>query len=115
MKKKQIKKKRIFQKIVGSLTKPRLSVFRSNKHIYAQLINDIQGHTLVSSSTLEKGLINKDQCTATCQASFLVGQTLAKKAKAENISHVIFDRGNKIYHGRVKSLAEGARVEGLKF
>ncbi len=116
MKKKiQVKKKRSFQKIVGTLLKPRLSVFRSNKHIYAQLINDKEGHTLAFSSSLDKNLANLEESTATCKAAFVVGQNIAKKAKEQNISQIIFDRGNKIYHGRIKSLAEGAREEGLKF
>lgn len=106
-------KKRYLKKIVGSSQKPRLSVFRSHKHIYAQLINDQTGHTLAFSSTLSKTLEitnSGDQ-----KASFLVGQELAKKAKKKQITTIVFDRGNKPYHGRIKTLAEGARNEGLIF
>ncbi len=108
-------KKRSFQKIFGTLEKPRLSVFRSNKHLYAQLINDKEGQTLAFSSTLDKEIMNNVDSTSTCKASFIVGQNIAQKAKKQNISQVIFDRGLRIYHGRIKHLAEGARQEGLTF
>ena len=113
--KSQLKKKRSLKKIFGTLIKPRLSVFRSNKHIYAQLINDKTGETLAFSSTLDKKLFNSDKATANCKASFIIGKDIAKKAFFQNINEIIFDRGLKIYHGRIKSLAEGAREEGLKF
>lgn len=106
-------KKRYLKKIVGSLEKPRLSVFRSHKHIYAQLIDDEKGHTLAYSSTLTKSLgltSYSDQ-----KAAYIVGQDLAKKANDKQIKTIIFDRGNKPYHGRIKSLAEGARADGLLF
>lgn len=106
-------KKRYLKKIVGSSEKPRLSVFRSHKHIYAQLIDDQTGHTLAFSSTLSKTLEiikSGDQ-----KSSFLVGQELAKKAKEKQITTIVFDRGDKPYHGRIKTLAEGARNEGLIF
>ncbi len=113
--KNQLKKKRSLQKIFGTLAKPRLSVFRSNKHIYAQLINDKAGQTLAFSSTLDKKLFDSNKATASCKASFIIGKDIAKKAIFQNINEIIFDRGLKIYHGRIKSLAEGAREEGLKF
>ncbi len=98
-------------KISGTATKPRLSVFRSNKAIYAQLINDLEGKTLVSvsSSTIESNNGSK------VEISSQVGKTLASKAQEIGISEVVFDRSGYLYHGRVKSLAEGAREGGLKF
>ena len=98
-------------KISGTATKPRLSVFRSNKAIYAQLINDLEGKTLisVSSSTIESNNGSK------VEISSQVGKTLASKAQKIGISEVVFDRSGYLYHGRVKSLAEGAREGGLKF
>ena len=106
-------KKRYLKKIVGSLEKPRLSVFRSHKHIYAQLIDDQNGMTLVASSTVTKNVEFKS--TSNKEAAYLVGQDLAKKAIKKEITTVVFDRGNKPYLGRVKNLAEGARADGLIF
>jgi large subunit ribosomal protein L18 len=109
------KKKRYLKKIVGTAEKPRLSVFRSHKHMYAQLIDDKKGHTLVFSSTLDKTLTNIVSSTSTKEASSWVGEDLAKKAIIQGIFYVVFDRGNRPYHGRIQSVAEGARKEGLKF
>jgi len=109
------KKKRYLKKIVGTSKKPRLSVFRSHKHIYAQLIDDQSSETLAFSSTLEKNIKETILSTATKEASLLVGQSLAKKAIQKQIFSVVFDRGNRPYHGRIQSLAEGARQEGLLF
>lgn len=99
-------------KISGTSQRPRLSVFRSTKHIYAQLIDDVTGTTLASASTMqdtvEGGKSNK-------QAAHQIGVALAKKAAEKGISEVVFDRSGYIYHGRVKELAEGAREGGLKF
>jgi len=108
-------KKRSLKKIVGTENKPRLAVFRSHKHIYAQLIDDTNGRTLTSSSTLSKELVNSIESTSNQSASFLVGENLAVKALKNEISLVIFDRGNRPYHGRIKKLAEGARSKGLIF
>jgi large subunit ribosomal protein L18 len=108
-------KKRYLKTIVGTTKKPRLAVFRSHKHIYAQLIDDSQGHTLVASSTVEKNFKSIFSATATQEASNFVGKELAKKAKEKGIDLVIFDRGNRPYHGRIASLAEGAREQGLHF
>ena len=108
-------KKRFLKKIVGTLEKPRLSVFRSHKHIYAQLIDDKNGHTLAFSSTLDKAISSQVKVTANQEASLLVGQSLGKKAIAKDIQKVVFDRGNRPYHGRIKSVAEGAREAGLIF
>lgn len=108
-------KKRFLKKIYGTLEKPRLCVFRSHQHIYAQLIDDIAGKTLASASTVEKALQSGLTGYATKEASYIVGKSLAQKALLKNISNVVFDRKNKQYHGRIKSLAEGARAYGLVF
>jgi large subunit ribosomal protein L18 len=106
-------KKRYLKKIVGCEEKPRLSVFRSHNHIYGQLINDQDGRTLAFSSTLNKSLeIGK---SSDQKSAYIVGQDLAKKAKEKNITTIVFDRGNRPYHGRIRSLADGARSEGLVF
>ena len=106
-------KKRYLKNIVGNTEKPRLSVFRSHKHIYGQIIDDETGHTLAFSSTLNKTLGIKN--TANKEAAYLVGQDLAKQATAKDIKTIVFDRGNRPYHGRIQSLAEGAREQGLIF
>jgi large subunit ribosomal protein L18 len=105
--------KRVRKKIVGTPERPRLNVYRSNKHIYAQVIDDMRGTTLVGASDLEiKG--DSKKLTKTAQARE-VGKILAKKALAKKIDGVVFDRGGRLYHGRVKALAEGAREAGLHF
>jgi large subunit ribosomal protein L18 len=106
-------KKRYLKKIVGTLSKPRLSVFRSHLHIYAQLIDDKEGQTLASCSTVDSEIVFEE--TANQEAAFKVGEELAKRAIKKEIKNVVFDRGTRKYHGRVKSLAEGARKEGLIF
>ena len=106
-------KKRIRKVVFGTKDKPRLTVFRSNKEIYAQLIDDVSGNTIVSSSSAEKE-ISKSKGNKTETAS-LVGKKLAEKAVSKGIKHVSFDRSGYLYHGRVKSLADGAREGGLKF
>ena len=106
-------KYRVRKKVVGTDEKPRLSVFRSNKQIYAQLINDDKGITLVSASSREKAFDEKEG-TKTDTAKE-VGKLIAEKAKEAGIENVVFDRNGYLYHGRVKSLAEGAREGGLKF
>ena len=104
--------KRIRGKISGTAERPRLSVFRSEKHIYAQLIDDVAGRTLVSASSVEKGF---EGLGSTKEAARKVGKTVAERAKKAGIEEVVFDRGGYIYHGRVQELAEGAREGGLKF
>ena len=96
-------KKRYLKKIVGNQEKPRLSVFRSHKHIYGQLIDDKNGHTLAFSSTLNKSLNIENSSDQ--KAAYIVGQDLAKKATEKDITTIVFDRGNRLYHGRIKSLA----------
>lgn len=105
---------RIRKKISGTSERPRLRVFKSNKHIYAQLIDDAAGRTLVSMSTIDKEFNLGDEKGKTAAAK-KVGQILATRAKASGILKVTFDRGGAVYHGRVKSLSEGAREGGLEF
>jgi len=111
-KQRERRKKRVRAKIYGTLEKPRLSVFRSLKHIYAQLINDGKGETLVSASDLD---LKKDKKIIKKDLAREIGKLIASKAKEKNISQVVFDRSSFKYHGRVKELAEGAREGGLKF
>ena len=103
---------RVRKKISGTAERPRLCVFRSAKHIYAQIIDDAAGTTLVSASSLEKGFENYG---GNKEAAKLIGKTIAERALEKGISDVVFDRGGYIYHGRVQQLAEGAREGGLKF
>lgn len=100
-------------KINGSAEKPRLSVFRSNKYIYAQIVDDAKGHTLVSVSSREAGL--SEAIGTKLELSKNAGKRIAEKALAAGITDVVFDRGGYLYHGRVKALAEGAREGGLAF
>ncbi len=93
----------------------RLSVFRSSKHIHAQLIDDVKGHTLVAASSLEKSLREGRKTGANIDAAKAVGKLIAERAKEKGITDVVFDRGGYIYHGRVKALAEAAREGGLNF
>jgi large subunit ribosomal protein L18 len=104
---------RIRKTMSGTPERPRLSVFRSNSEIYAQLIDDLKGHTIVSASSREKGAVDS-KATKVDQA-VAVGKLLAEKAKAVGVSSVVFDRGGYLYHGRIKALADGAREAGLKF
>ncbi|WP_034602725.1 50S ribosomal protein L18 [Maridesulfovibrio frigidus] len=108
------KKIRIRKKISGTASRPRLVVFRSNKHIYAQLVDDLVGKTMTASSScaLSKG---DEAVKLTRKTAEAVGMDIAAKAKELNIDKVVFDRGGYIYHGRVKALADGAREGGLKF
>ena len=104
--------KRVRAKISGTPERPRLNVFRSETNIYAQIIDDVNGVTLVSANTLEKGF---EGATGNAEAAKKVGAVLAERAKAKGIEEVVFDRGGYVYHGRVAALAEGAREGGLKF
>ncbi len=106
-------KNRVRTIVTGSAERPRLSVFRSNKEIYAQLIDDNNATTLVAASSTEKDVASQ-QGSKTEKAA-LVGKLLAKKAQAEGIANVVFDRNGYLYHGRVKQLADAAREGGLKF
>lgn len=109
------KHKKIRNKITGTSERPRLSVFRSNNHIYAQVIDDTKGHTLVSASTVDKDISSKLEQTNNVNAATAVGEMVAKKAIEKGINNVVFDRGGYIYHGKVKALADAAREAGLKF
>ena len=103
---------RVRGKISGTPECPRLNVFRSNPNIYAQIIDDVNGVTLVAANTLEKDF---EGATGNVEAAKKVGAVLAERAKAKGIEQVVFDRGGYIFHGRVAALAEGAREAGLKF
>ncbi len=107
--------RRIRGKISGTSERPRLNVFRSLEHVYAQVIDDVAGHTLVSASTVDKGLSAELEGKSKSERAGLVGKTVAERAKAQGIESVVFDRGGYLYHGRIKALAEGAREGGLKF
>ena len=104
--------KRVRAKISGTPARPRLNVFRSLNHIYAQIIDDVNGNTLVAASSVEKDF---GATGGNCEAAKKVGQLVAECAIAKGIEEVVFDRGGYVYHGRVQSLAEGAREGGLKF
>jgi large subunit ribosomal protein L18 len=104
--------KRVRAKITGTLDRPRLNVFRSLNHIYAQIIDDVSGVTLVAASTVDK---DYEGYGGNSEAAKKVGLSIAKKAADKGITEVVFDRGGYLYHGRVKELAEGAREGGLKF
>ncbi len=106
-------KKRIRSIISGSAERPRMSVFRSNKEIYVQLVNDLEGTTLLAASSADKGIA--DEKGSKTEVATLVGKLIAERAKEAGIENVVFDRNGYLYHGRVKALAEGAREEGLKF
>ncbi len=107
--------KRIRKKISGTSDCPRLSVYRSLSHIYAQIIDDTNGNTLVACSTMEKALTDMIKDKSKSEVATIVGQELAKKALAKGIKQVVFDRGGYLYIGRVKALADGAREAGLEF
>ena len=104
---------RVRSKLSGTAERPRLNVFRSNKHIYAQLIDDVNAVTIVSASTLDKEL-NVDG-TSNVDAATKVGELVAKRAIEKGVSNVVFDRGGYLYHGRIKALADAAREAGLQF
>jgi large subunit ribosomal protein L18 len=107
--------RRIRKKLAGSPQRPRLAVFRSQSHIYAQVIDDDQGRTLVAASSLDKDLKAEHKRGADVSAAKAVGKLIATRAKEKGIEAVVFDRGGFQYHGRIKALADGAREGGLKF
>nr|ALL97247.1 ribosomal protein L18 [Pyropia endiviifolia] len=109
------KHKRVRKKVQGTSSKPRLCVFRSNKHIYAQVIDDTHGTTLVSTSSVNLNNQESDRMGPNCNTSRVVGKQLAEKSIQEGIKNVVFDRGGKLYHGRVKALAEAAKEAGMVF
>lgn len=106
---------RIRKKVFGTSERPRLAIFRSNQHIYAQAIDDTQHCTVVAASTLDPDLRSELEGAGNCDASAKVGTLVAQRLIAKGINQVVFDRGGNLYHGRVKSLAEAAREAGLSF
>ncbi len=111
----QKKHRRLRHHIAGTSQRPRLAVFRSDKHIYAQIIDDSTGKTLVAASTVEKDIKSELEKTNNVAAASYVGSVIGKKALEAGIEEVVFDRGGYIYHGKVQALAEAAREAGLKF
>jgi large subunit ribosomal protein L18 len=111
----QSRKFSIRKTLIGTSERPRLSVFRSDKHISAQIINDIEGRTLVAASSLQKDLRGDAANGGNLPAAKIVGKAIAERAKAAGISAVAFDRNGRRYHGRIKALADAAREGGLKF
>ena len=111
----KIRQKRVRKKVRGTTERPRLCVYKSLKHIYAQVIDDSQGRTLVAASTLDKSLRAGLKSTKDKEAAKAVGRLVAEKAKAAGITKVVFDRNGFLYHGRVKVLADAAREAGLEF
>ncbi len=107
--------RRLRNKISGTASTPRLSVFRSGKHIYAQIIDDASGNTLVSASTIEKEVATSLKSTSNIEAATAVGKAIGERAKSKGIENVVFDRSGYIYHGKVAALADGAREAGLQF
>ena len=109
------RQRRVRAKVSGTAVRPRLRVTRTNTHIYAQLIDDVAGATLVSASSVDPELRGELKNGATVAAAEKVGEALGKRAKEAGLTEVVFDRGGRIYHGRVKALADGARSAGLEF
>ena len=112
---KRLKRENLRGLIKGTIERPRLSVYRSNEHIYAQIIDDIAAKTLVSCSTLDRDIKLDNKNGRPCDASRLIGKKLAELSLKKNITKIVFDRGPYLYHGRIKALADGARAGGLQF
>ena len=112
---KKIKRDNLRGSVKGTLERPRLSVYRSNENIYAQIIDDDTSNTLISCSTLDRDIKFAIKNGRTCDASKLIGQKIAKLSLKQNITKIIFDRNHYLYHGRIKALADGARTGGLEF
>ncbi|WP_433944236.1 50S ribosomal protein L18 [Paenibacillus sp. SN-8-1] len=106
---------RVRKKIQGTAERPRLNVYRSSKHIYAQLIDDVAGVTLVSASTVDKELSPNVKNGGSVESARQVGELIAKRAQDKNVKNVVFDRGGYLYHGRIQALADAAREAGLEF
>ena len=109
------RKQRVRKRVVGTAERPRLNVFRSSSHIYAQIIDDLKGATLAAASSLDKSLRTSVKSTGRIDGAKAVGKLLAERAKAAKVQAVVFDRGGRMYHGRVKALAEASREGGLQF
>jgi len=112
---KKLKRDSLRGSIKGTLERPRLSVYRSNENIYAQIIDDNTANTLVSCSTLDRDIKLEIKNGRTCDASNLIGQKLAELSLKQNVTKIVFDRNRYLYHGRIKALADGARAGGLQF
>jgi large subunit ribosomal protein L18 len=109
------RKKRIRKKVVGTELRPRLCVFRSARHIYAQVIDDARGQTLAAASTLEKAIKESSEADNKMKAASLVGKLLAERAMGKGVKQIVFDRNGFLYHGRVRAVSDGARESGLEF
>lgn len=109
------RKRRIRKKIFGTPSRPRLSIFRSARHIYAQVIDDTKGHTLASASSREETIVSEGGGKDKIGRAALVGKLIGQRAQASGVEKVVFDRNGFLYHGRVKALSDGAREAGLKF
>nr|YP_009296342.1 ribosomal protein L18 [Sebdenia flabellata]AOM65277.1 ribosomal protein L18 [Sebdenia flabellata] len=103
------------KKIKGTQDRPRLYIFKSNKHIYAQIINDIEHIIITSSSSNSPKVKNKTKVYANCEIAKIIGKDIAAKSKQKGITKIVFDRGQKLYHGQIKALAESVREEGIIF
>jgi large subunit ribosomal protein L18 len=112
---KKLKRQTLRGTVKGTIKRPRLSVYRSNQNIYAQIIDDTTSKTLLSCSTLDRFIYVNGFTGRTCDASRLIGETLAELSLKKNITKIVFDRGPYLYHGRIKALADGARAGGLQF
>lgn len=112
---KKLKRETLRGEVKGTVNRPRLSVYRSNQNIYAQIIDDTTSQTLLACSTLDRSLKLNFASGRTCDASRLMGERLAKLSLQKNITKIVFDRGPYLYHGRIKALADGARAGGLEF
>ena len=111
----QVRHERVRKTVVGTSERPRLNVYRSLSNIYAQIIDDTKGKTLVSASTLDKEIAEMIKGKTKTEAAKIVGEVIGKRAKEKKIKEVVFDRGGYLYTGRVQAVADGARASGLKF
>ncbi len=111
----QTKKLRIRKRVAGTAARPRLSVYRSEQHIYGQIIDDLKGHTLIAVSTVNEDIKDKVKDLKPLEAAKVVGEALAAKAVAAGVSQVVFDRNGRQYGGRLRALADAARAKGLQF
>ena len=109
------RKKRIRKKLIGSKEQPRLSVFRSSKHIYAQIVDDTDGHTIITASSMEKEVKEQPKFENKVALANFVGKLLGERAIEKGINKIVFDRNGFLYHGRVKAVSDGARKAGLEF
>lgn len=103
------------KKIKGTTQRPRLYVFKSNKHLYVQIIDDTNNEILASSSTIAKEITSETKIYANCENAKIIGKQIAIKSKEKGIKQIVFDRGNNLYHGQIKALADAAREEGINF